>query len=257
MIEMEYSEIPVTKISGSGRVTLQGYGDVKISGSGSISPERIRTSGSSKLPGGLKVGDIHTSGSTTVGGSISADTMKFSGSATIEGDAEFKELDKSGSMRIEGTATGDIMEVSGSTKIGGKLTIKKELRSSGSIRVHGDIESEGLVRYSGTMDTQGKITAKRFEAHLGRSVSRIDGGIEAEYIDVELSPRAWRDEGELKTTDIIGVKEVTLENVNCHNVRGGIVVIKAGCKVSGKVEYTDSVEVSPNAYLENQPEKIE
>ena len=47
---MEYSEIPTSKISGSGRLTVPGHGVFKISGSGRISPELIKTSGSSKIP---------------------------------------------------------------------------------------------------------------------------------------------------------------------------------------------------------------
>jgi hypothetical protein len=42
--------IPVTHVSGSGRVHIEGIGDIRISGSGFVSPEEIKISGSGSLP---------------------------------------------------------------------------------------------------------------------------------------------------------------------------------------------------------------
>jgi cytoskeletal protein CcmA (bactofilin family) len=253
---LEYSEIPATRISGSGRVTLQGFGTVKISGSGSVSPERISTSGSSTLPGGLRVGELKTSGSSRVEGDIHAELMEFSGSASIEGDARFRSLRKSGSLDVEGGVHGDTMHVSGSTTIRGDAVIAEELRASGSIRIGGDIESQGSVELRGAFEVRGGIKAKRFEARLGKRLSVAEEGVEADVVDVEPLPRDWDREGELRTKDIVGVEEVTIENVECENVRGGRVVICGGCRVNGKVEYTESIKVDPNSYLAQEPVKI-
>ncbi len=253
---MEHSEIPATRIRGSGRVTLQGFGTVKVSGSGDISPERISTSGSSTLPGGLRVGELKTSGSSKVEGDIHADRIEFSGSASIEGDAHFSHLRKSGSLRVEGGVNGDTMRVSGSTTIRGDAVIADELRASGSLRVGGDIESEGSVELRGVFKVRGGIKAKHFEAGLGRRLSVAEEGIEADTVDVEPLPRDWDREGELRTKDIVGVEEVTIENVECENVRGGKVVIHGGCRVNGKVEYTESIKVDHNSYLAQEPVKI-
>ena len=254
---MEYSEIPATRISGSGRVTLQGFGTVKISGSGSVSPERISTSGSSTLPGGLRVGELKTSGSSRVEGDIHADGMEFSGSASIEGDAHFRHLRKSGSLSIEGGVHGDTMHVSGSTTIRGDAVISDELRASGSIRVGGEIESKGSVELRGVFKVRGRIKAKHFEARLGKRLSVAEEGIEADIVNVEPLPRDWDREGELRTKDIIGLEEVDIENVCCDSVKGGRVVIRGGCRVNGVVEYTESIEVSPNSYLAQEPVKID
>ena len=253
---MEYSDIPATRISGSGRVTLQGFGTVKVSGSGSISPERISMSGSSTLPGGLHVGELKTSGSSKVEGEIHADRIEFSGSASIEGDAHFDHLRKSGSLDVDGGVYGNTMRVSGSTTIRGDAEIADELRSSGSIRVEGGVESKGAVEIRGAFKVRGSIKAKHFEARLGNKLSVAEEGIEADVVDVEPLPRDWDREGELRTKDIVGIREVSLENVECENVRGGRVVIRGGCRVNGKVEYTESIEVSPNSYLAQEPVKI-
>jgi cytoskeletal protein CcmA (bactofilin family) len=241
---LEYSDIPVTRISGSGRVTLRGFGTVKVSGSGRISPERISTSGSSTIPGGLHVGELKTSGSSRVEGDI-------------QGDAHFNHLSKSGSLGVEGGVYGNNMRVSGSTTIRGDTVIADELRASGSIRVGGDIDSKGSVDLRGVFKVRGWIKARRFEGRLGRKLSVAEEGIEADIVDVEPLPRDWDREGELRTKDIVGVEEVTIENVECDNVRGGKVVIHGGCRVNGKVEYTESIEVSPNSYLAQEPVKID
>jgi len=253
---LEYSDIPATRISGSGRVTLQGFGTVKVSGSGSISPERISMSGSSTLPGGLHIGELKTSGSSRVEGEVHADRIEFSGSASIDGDAHFEHLRKSGSLDVEGGVYGNTMRVSGSTTIRGDAEISDELRSSGSIRVEGGIESKGFVELRGGFEVRGRVKARHFEARLGRRLSVAEEGIEADVVDVEPLPRDWDREGELRTKDIVGVEEVTIENVECENIRGGRVVIRGGCRVNGKVEYTESIEVSPNSYLAQEPVKI-
>jgi cytoskeletal protein CcmA (bactofilin family) len=253
---LEYSDIPATRISGSGRVTLQGFGTVKVSGSGSISPERISMSGSSTLPGGLRVGELKTSGSSRVEGEVHADGMEFSGSASIDGDAHFDHLRKSGSLDVEGGVYGNTMRVSGSTTIRGDAEIADELRSSGSIRVEGGVKSKGVVELRGVFEVRGRVKARHFEARLGRRLSVVEEGIEAEVVDVEPLPRDWDREGGLRTKDVVGVEEVTIENVECENIRGGRVVIHGGCRVNGKVEYTESIEVSPNSYLAQEPVKI-
>jgi cytoskeletal protein CcmA (bactofilin family) len=234
---LEYSDIPATRISGSGRVTLQGFGTVKVSGSGSISPERISMSGSSTLPGGLHIGELKTSGSSRVEGEVHADRIEFSGSASIDGDAHFEHLRKSGSLSVEGGVYGNTMRGSGSTTIRG-------------------IESKGVVELRGGFEVRGRVKARHFEARLGRRLSVAEEGIEADVVDVEPLPRDWDREGELRTKDIVGVEEVTIENVECENIRGGRVVIRGGCRVNGKVEYTESIEVSPNSYLAQEPVKI-
>ena len=253
---MEYSEIPTSKISGSGRLTVPGYGMFKISGSGRISPELIKTSGSSKIPGGLKVGEVKVSGSSTIEGDIETEFMKVSGSSHIEGDLTCEDLEKSGSIRIDGNLKCRMAQMSGSTKIGGRTSVEKELRNSGSVKFGDDVESEGHIRLSGGFEVQGKLTAKSFEARIGRRESFIHSGIEADYIEVREHRENWRGEGVLITTDIVG-DEVILENVECDNVTGNKISILPGCRIKGKIQYRESVKVDPKTRMDSEPEKIE
>ncbi len=253
---MEYSEIPTSKISGSGRLTVPGHGTFKISGSGRISPELIKTSGSSKIPGGLKVGEVKVSGSSTIEGDIETEYMTVSGSSSVEGNLTCEELEKSGSIRIDGNLKCRTAQMSGSTKVCGTVVIEKELKNSGSIRLGDDVESEGHIRFSGRFEVQGKLTAKSFEARLGRKESFIQGGIEADYIEIREHRENWRGEGVLITTDIVG-DDIILENVECDNVTGNKVTILPGCRIKGKIQYRESVKVDPKTQMESEPEKIE
>jgi cytoskeletal protein CcmA (bactofilin family) len=251
-MNMSYSEFPETSIRGSGRIHIEGHGSVKVSGRAELSPRLISTSGSSRLPGGLTVRGLESSGSTEVDGDLSADTIRFSGSATIRGDTRFKRMEKSGSLRVEGGVEGSFMDVSGSTTVDGRAKVSDELLSSGSLTVEGGIESGGRVEVRGSIRTRG-IKADRIEIVLGGSLSRVTEGLEAKYIRVE--PRDWRD-GELRTGKVEG-GEIILENVECDTVTGSKVYIGEGCRVNGRVTYTESIQVSPNAYLREPPEKTE
>lgn len=253
---MEYSEIPTSKISGSGRLTVPGHGTFKISGSGRISPELIKTSGSSKIPGGLTVGEVKVSGSSTIEGDLTTEYITVSGSSAVEGNLTCGDLEKSGSMKIRGDLKCKTAQFAGSTNIGGYGRIEKELRNSGSIRFGEDIDSDGHVRFSGSFEVKGKVTAKSFEAKLGRKESFIDGGIEAEYIDIRPGRDNWRGEGYLVTTDIVG-DDITIENVECVNVTGNKVRILPGCRVKGKVQYKDTLNMDPDTKIDTEPEKIE
>jgi cytoskeletal protein CcmA (bactofilin family) len=161
-------------------------------------------------------------------------------------------MEKSGSLRVEGGVEGSFMEVSGSTEVDGRAKVSDELLSSGSLTVKDGIESGGRVEARGSIRTRG-IKADRIEIILGGSLSRVTESLEAQYIRVE--PRKWRD-GDLRTGKVEG-GEIILENVECDTVTGSKVYIGDGCRVNGKVAYTESIQVSPNAYLREPPEKTE
>jgi cytoskeletal protein CcmA (bactofilin family) len=253
-MNMEYSEIPTTRIAGSGKINVPGYGAFKISGSGMISPEEIATSGSSVIPGGLKIGSIRTSGSSRVQGDITAETMKSSGSSQINGSLTCDELSSSGSLHIDGDMTLKYGKTSGSAKIDGKSNVEREFESSGSIGFGDDLVSQGRILYAGVMRGEGKVISQSFEARLSRDESYIKEGIEAEYINIQRSHEDWRNRGSLFTGDIIG-DEILLENVECENVKGRKITILRGCHIKSMVEYSEKIEVDPDSKLDNEPEK--
>lgn len=253
---MEYSELPDSRIAGSGRITLPGYGTIKISGSGRVNTDVISTSGSSKIPGGLKLRDLKTSGSTHIDGDISSDYIKFSGSAHIDGALECEELIKSGSVKIGKSLKADYARLSGSTHVREGGIIGREIETSGSAEFGDDLVSEDRIMYSGVLRVDGMVRAKSFEARLSRDESYIREGISSDYIDIQRSHADWQNMGSLVTSDITG-DEISLENVQCDNVKGKKITIKKGCHIKGTVEYSDIIQVDPDSTLRNEPTKTE
>lgn len=261
--------IPTTRVSGSGKVHIEGIGEVFISGSGFVSPEEIRISGSGRLPGGIKVGKLSCSGSVTVDGDIEAEETRFSGSASIAGNVTAKTLSASGSFLAEGNARGGAMRFSGSCRILGEVELEDFLQASGSLRVSGDVKARHSVELHGRFTVGGKVVTENFEAELARQESRIRRGIEA--VNVEIRKREFRGlvvfgipvfgwfsrKGKLSTSDITAKGKVFIENVYCENVTGKDVIIGEGCIIKGKVKYSGEISVHQNAKLAHAPEKNE
>ena len=248
--------MPNARISGSGRITLPGYGTLKVSGSGKVHGDEVNTSGSSTIPGGLVLSYLKTSGSTRIEGDVYSDNIKFSGSAKIEGNLECEELIKSGSLSVGKGVKAVYMRTSGSTRVSEGGIIGRELEASGSVEFGADLVSDDKVLYSGVLRVNGIVKAKSFEARLSRDESYIKDGLESDYINIQRSHEDWRNLGTLYTADIKG-DDILLENVECQNVTGRRVVIKKGCLVKGTVTYSETIQVDPASQLKQEPVKVE
>ena len=253
---MDYSELPDARISGSGKLTLPGYGALKISGSGRVTTGEINTSGSSTIPGGLRLGELKTSGSVKIEGYVYADSIRFSGSAHVEGALECEDFINSGSVKIGGNLKANYARLSGSAKVKGHGSIAREIEVSGSAEFWGDLISEDSIQYSGVMRVEGRVRARSFEARLSRDESLFLRGITSNHVDIQRSHEDWRNLGTLVTSDITG-EEITLENVQCDNIKGKKITIRKGCFIKGKVEYSESIQVDPTSTLQIQPTKTE
>lgn len=74
--KLRETAIPSTRVSGSGKVHIEGIGDLRISGSGVVSSEKI-IRGSGSLPDGLKVRRVSCAGSVSIEGDVEAEEMSF------------------------------------------------------------------------------------------------------------------------------------------------------------------------------------
>jgi cytoskeletal protein CcmA (bactofilin family) len=264
-----------TNVSGSGKVRVAGVGDICISGSGSVSPDEIRISGSGTIPGGLKTRRIVCAGRVSITGDADAEEMRFSGSATVDGNIDAKILEASGTIAIGGEVKGSQVEVAGLFRAAKGINLNDALLVHGYLRVSEGVKVERTVRVRGGFDINGRVFTGIFEARLRRmewlkrSESRVQDGIEAVNVDIRKSTdrgvsilgvpvlgRIFR-EGRLYTTDIAAKDRVYLENVTCDNVRGRVVVLGEGCEVRGKVQYSESVSTHPSSKLARAPEKVD
>lgn len=267
--ELRQMTIPTTRVRGSGKVHIDGVGDVQIAGSGFISPKIIEISGSGRLPSGLKVEKLKCTGSVSVEGDIEAEEMYLSGSASIAGNVKAKSLSASGSFSVDGDAQGSLLKVAGSCRIGRIVELEKALHVYGSLKVSGDVRAGKCVELKGKFDIGGKIITKDFSARLNRYESYTRGGIEAVNINVKKKGIEGvvifgipifgiiSHYGKLYTSNIVAKEKVYLENVCSENVVGRDVNIGKGCIVKRSVKYSNSISVHPKAKLAIPPEKID
>lgn len=265
--EFKDAKIHATHVNGTGKINIPGIGDARISGSGHISSEEIRISGSGRLPGGINVGLVRCAGSVSIDGDIEAEEMRLSGSTSIAGAVHATRLTASGSLGVGSRATGGSMRVSGSCKIGKEIQLEESLIANGSLVVQGNLDVQKRVELDGSFEIDGRLTTGTFTSELSHSRSYIRGGIQADSLDIRkgeaedfpfgLSIFKGRSrEGELFTTDIEAREEVYLENVHCDNVTGKNVTIGEGCEIKGRIMYSETIEVHPSARVGSPPEKI-
>lgn len=259
--------IPTTSVRGSGEVRIEGLGTIRISGSGFVSSEEIKISGSGSLPGGIKTARISCSGRVSIDGSAQAEEMKFSGSASVAGDIKVKRLSASGSLSVGGELKGSAVKAAGSCRIERQAELDDTLRMLGSLKVSGDVKARNLVELHGKFDIHGKVVTQKFEAELGRSESYVRNNIDA--VSVSVRKKGFESivlfgipifgrifcPGKLYTTDIVAKEGVYLESVCCENVCGRDVIIEKGCIIKGKVKYSESISVHPEAKLSHPPQK--
>ncbi|UCD43866.1 MAG: hypothetical protein JSV27_06850 [Candidatus Bathyarchaeota archaeon] len=267
--DLEDVQMPVIDINGAGRFSIPKLGGGNIAGNGRISPEEVVVNGAGYLPGGIKVNSVRASGSVTFRGDLKAEKMRLMGSTNVHGGVYFNEITTSGSIKIGGNAIGNTMKVNGSGSFGENIELGRSLVIDGSMTVGGEITAKEFVELDGSMDVDGKLTTGAFNAELCLYRSHIEGGIEAESVDIRKGyRRVWtprfilrlvtgkRGEGDLRTTDITAKTSVYLENVICENVTGGDVTLGEGCEIRGRVRYLGSMDVHADALVHNPPEKI-
>ena len=248
-------------ISGSGTVTAGVYGEIHISGSGTILGEvtcaSAHISGSCRTKGNMTVEtEAKVSGGLSAEGDVRADVLRVSGSAKIQGSAEAREARVSGGCTIGGDLQTEEGGFSGSLRVDGAVRGGR-IRVGGSFRAGKGVECEEL-HTSGAFETDGLVNAEQIQIVLGGecrldevgceeiSVRRGENGMLSELF----SGFTGRSRHRLRA-NLIEATRAYLEYTDCEIVRGQQVEIGPGCRV-GRVEYTDSLEVSPEAEVGEQ-----
>lgn len=228
---------------------------VSIAGAGKVeggSYDRVKISGSGKVAGDVEALEFKGAGAVTVEGSLKAKKFEVSGAFKAEGAVDVEEGEAAGSFKVEGPVTARELRVAGAAKCG---PIRGGyIRINGALKAKGDIEAD-TVRLAGAFKVEGLISADRVELVLeDHSKARELGG---ERIQVRRGT-AWggflstlgrligtHGRGTLEVEAVEG-DEVDLEWVRAEVVRGRVVKLGPGCEV-GRVEYTESLEASPDA----------
>lgn len=268
-----------SNFAGVGSVPGGEYGDISISGSGTITGDvvcdRLQTSGSGRAKGKIdcggmittsgsfhgeddvKAGEMQTSGSSHFEKNVAVERlMKTSGSFYCGGNAKVGTAHTSGSARVGGDLEAEEAHTSGALTVGGTLNAGK-IKTSGKLEVGNDCTAEEFFS-SGRIMIGGLLNAGKVEIELNDTVDSEVGEIGGEQITVTMKPvvsflsRIFgvNRSGMLEAGTIEG-DEVSLEKTRVKVVRGRNVVIGAGCYAK-LVEYSGTLQVADGATVEQQ-----
>lgn len=238
--------------------------DMKIAGSGCIASgeyENIAISGSAKLNGFIRCQSLHCSGSAHCEGNLEAQkNIRVSGSAHFDQNVHAQAIGISGSARVDGNCTStEDMQISGSMRCGGDIK-GNSIRISGSLCVT-NVEGED-VHISGKITCPGLLNAENIDIKMFGSTSEIGsiGGssirvtVERNHPEVtRLISKLLGRHGHVGLTvkESIEGDEIGLEAVTAQRVVGRVVAIGEGCHID-LVQYSETVEISPDAYVGRQ-----
>lgn len=260
------------KVSGSSTITV-GHIIVKVSGSGKISEEEIRISGSSRIVGSIRIDRVKASGSFSCDGDLEVDELRTSGSCSITGTVKGRNLRTSGSCRIGQDLRVFIVQTSGSLSVGGDV-IGEYIKTSGSFRAEKvsavDCEIYGSFKLK-------RVSCKgTFKAEMS-APCLVEEGIKAKDVDIRRAfegrgegfrvvlfnitlievGRGVRRAGELKTKYIEAEDSVYIENTECDVVKGRIVTIGPKCTIRKRLEYVESYSIDPTSKVLGEVTKAE
>ncbi|MCR8657381.1 polymer-forming cytoskeletal protein [Paenibacillus endoradicis] len=236
-------------------------GNAVISGSGQLAGglyDNITISGSSNINGDINALDVKISGSAHFYGHVSSESVTVNGSAKFDGDINTNRYVSSGSSIIKGHVHGRIITSNGSMSC--KKDIRaEEIKNNGSMHVNGDIEAESF-NTSGGFHVKGLLNASEVKVNMsGRCFAHEIGGDEiiVKYSRLNIVSNLFRslfdkfgygDMWRLQSAQIEAT-DVSLEWSKVGIVRGSRVEIGSGC-IIGLIEYTETVDIHPNAIVD-------
>ncbi|MCD8005896.1 MAG: polymer-forming cytoskeletal protein [Oscillospiraceae bacterium] len=212
-----------------------------------------------------------------------ADSVRISGACNVAG-GEYKNISISGAGKVTSDVKCQNFEVSGSGHVAGSVECTGEFKISGSGRVDGDvkcgscdlagaanvksIEADGKVSLAGAITADGNISGEKViivgVANINGLINgdeiriTFDGDVKANEIGggiIKIAPKEVRGffKKRIKPAEIGTIEgdEISLELVKADVVRGANVKIGDGCEI-GRVEYSESLEISENAHVDYQ-----
>lgn len=257
--------------------------DMKISAIGTVPAgeyENISVSGSAKIVGLVRCSGLHVSGKVKGEAVECSGTIKISGMCKLGQGAEAKDLHISGSFSCTDITAEETVSVSGIAKCTGfvrcgKLSVSGIVKSGSEIKctemsVSGMTECESAeaenVNVRGVLTCEGLLNAENIliEFEEGMTIGSIGGskiiirkrfGL-AQTANLPLFSTLTKQKrvGAVCVKNAVEGDDIALECVVCERVSGRTVAIGDGCEI-GLVQYTDQIEISPNAKV-GRTEKI-
>lgn len=254
-------------------------GEYNIDGVGSIAGgeyQRLVIDGVGSVNGDLTSEYIEINGAGKFKGKVKAKSIEIDGSAKFLDDTICEELEIDGSGNFKCNLGVDNLEVNGSAKIekmiqgvkadigGGLVALEgaefENIRINGAFKTLKSLEVEEL-RCDGVLNIGEELNGEKVVISLrGASKVRIIGGHE-----IKVEKRSFYGGSQIFSMikDLFSAEEATYDGLTCEEiegdeidieytkskvVRGNNVVIGDKCEI-GKVEYSESIMVSPSAKI--------
>ncbi len=215
--------------------------------------DSVHINGAGNIGGG-EYENISISGSGEVTSDVKCQSLKSAGSVHIAGSAECSgEFKIAGSVRVDGDIKCGRCDLAGAANIK-SIEANGDLRLAGSFIADGNVSGEKVI-IVGVANVNGLINGDEIRIAFdgdGVKANEIGGGT------IKIAPKKekkayWFGKKKIKRSEISTIEgdEISLELVKADVVRGANVTIGDGCEI-GKVEYSESLEISEKAHVENQ-----
>lgn len=195
--------------------------------------------------------DVKVTGECKFTGDV--DCLKFgqTGEVRVDGNLRMLNMKITGECEVKGRIDGGSLRGQGQLTAGSGLRIE-DVKLTGGIMVTGDCEAEQL-QLTGIIEVSGLLNAGTLELALfGPCRAGAVGGssisIKRSRTGALLKPGQGR-KMSFKARLIEGDR-IELQNTQAQTVRGGRVIIGAGCEID-TVEYRDLLEIHKSAVVKN------
>jgi cytoskeletal protein CcmA (bactofilin family) len=219
------------------------YNEVSISGlasaKGAISAGRLRIDGFGRFRKRAEIGICTISGIGAFRSGFAVDKLEVNGVSTIRGNLRARELTCEGILRTSGDLACEKLSATGSWRCRGDVDAC-DVHFEGAIRVGGVLSADSITLLPDVAGQLRDVLADRITIHpssfnrksLWKTVSRILG--------IRPVIHARLIEGE----------NIELDAVHVERVCGKRVRIGPSCS-AGTIEYSESLDVHPNAIVRN------
>ncbi|MDT3426730.1 cytoskeletal protein CcmA (bactofilin family) [Paenibacillus forsythiae] len=198
-------------------------------------------------------GKVLIDGVGKVGGSLTARLFKANGQIRVKGGVKSREMEVNGILNLDGPLEISTLKLDGILHVDGSLT-GESCVLNGLVTAKGDCELEEF-RGVGGFTIEGLLSAGHIDIRLAGAGKAHEIGVESLKIRQEDSGIWNRLLGGIipklrpaLTARVIEGDNLDLEYTAADIVRGGRVIIGAGCSV-GLVEYRDRLTVHPEARI--------
>lgn len=235
--------------------------DVRVGGNlraGTIKAEDVDVGGTVEVSGGVNIGNLTVGGTAAVGGGEVED-VRVGGILRSVGELVFEEIRVGGQLTI-GSGKGEKVSIGGILEVATDMKLEDKLSVGGNAMIGGALEA-GSIGVGGNLEAAKAVADDRLE--IGGMLS-TSAGSRAREVDISRGARVRgpivgetvRIKENAEVEDVYADSLWAEANCSLRNIYVRRAEVGRGCKVSGRLEYTEALHLGKDITLANQPEKV-